>query len=421
MAVWTASVLSRNAGPGSAGSLAESVVARQFQQLADANEVLQQELSRCYERLNVVLEISETSSAFDDPGMIEATLLSRYSSALNTAALLLDRLDHCAQVRLEHSDDSSLIVAPGQVRARLAGDIEAVRRTRRVCRLDRAEAARRGLGAYHAMLSALQDDTAQPHVVIALRRGEQPAFDDADQLASETVLVYGGHILRNARMVRRLQHVSLETVGALANAIEARDKYTGGHSERVGWLTVMTGMALDLPASQLQMLEWSGLLHDVGKIGIPEHILNKPGELTPAEFEQIKRHPRLGYDVLHPVSSLKPVLDAVLYHHENYDGSGYPEGQRGEEIPLLARILHVADIFDALTSTRAYRRGLGVEQALDLLAEGAGRITDPAVTAAFVDAFSHYLRTQPEEFARRFPHLAEAAAAGSGHEAALRE
>jgi HD-GYP domain-containing protein (c-di-GMP phosphodiesterase class II) len=153
------------------------------------------------------------------------------------------------------------------------------------------------------------------------------------------------------------------------------------------------------------MLEWSGLLHDVGKLGIPEHILNKPGDLTAEEFEQIKRHPRLGYDVLRPISSLKPVLDAVLFHHEDYDGSGYPEGLSGERIPLLARILHVADIFDALTSTRSYRAGLGVDQALDLLAQKAGRITDPAVTAAFIDAFRHYMRTQPEEFALRFPHL----------------
>jgi HD-GYP domain-containing protein (c-di-GMP phosphodiesterase class II) len=242
-------------------------------------------------------------------------------------------------------------------------------------------------------------------VVIALRSGQQPPFGSGEQLASEAVLIYGGHILRNVRMVQRLQWAALETVGALANAIEARDRYTRGHSDRVSWLASLVGEALGLPADELQMLEWAGLLHDVGKIGIPEHILNKPGELTAAEFEQIKRHPRLGYEVLRPVSSLQPVLDAVLYHHENHDGSGYPEGLRGEQVPLSARILHVVDIFDALASTRSYRAGLSTDDALSVLARGAGSVTDPAVTTAFIAAVRHNREVQPEDFRRRFGRL----------------
>lgn len=397
--------LTWQAGPSPTDSPTGNYILKQFQQLADANEDLRHQLTRAYDRLNLVLEISEKSSSLEDPAAMEADLLSRYANTLDAAALLLDCEDCCVQVHVGDTGSRPLVVAPNQVRSRLVNEIDAVRRTRRACHLTLPRESQGGLGDLHALLSPLQEDLQQPHVVIALRRGRQAPFSHDDQLASETMLVYGGHILRNILMVQRLQQVSLETVGALANAIEARDNYTGGHSERVGWLATLTGSALGLPPGDLQILESSGLLHDVGKIGIPEHILNKPGELTPEEFRQIKRHPRLGYDVLRPVSSLKPVLDAVLYHHENHDGSGYPEGLTGEEIPLPARILHVVDIFDALTSTRSYRERLGIDQALELLAKGSGQTTDPAVTSAFIRAFRDYQHSEPEECRQRFAHL----------------
>jgi len=391
-------------GHGASDSPYLGPVIRQFQRLAEANESLRHELSLCHDRLNVVLEISENFSSFEDPAAIEAALLSRYAATLDAAALLLDRGGRCREVPVGRGKTGALASAPDRVRARLASEIDVVRRTRRACRLSLPEATQRGIGEVHLLLSALQGSPEEPHVVIALRAAQQPPFDSADRLASETVLTYGGHILRNVQMVQRLQQVSLETVGALANAIEARDNYTRGHSERVGWLATLTGKALQLPERELQRLEWAGLLHDVGKIGIPEQILNKPGELTADEFEQIKQHPRLGYEVLRPVSSLEPVLDAVLYHHENHDGSGYPEGLRGEQIPLSARILHTADIFDALTSTRSYRAGLVVEQALEVLAIGAGRVTESTVTKTFITALRHYVRTEPADVRRRLVH-----------------
>jgi HD-GYP domain-containing protein (c-di-GMP phosphodiesterase class II) len=387
---------------GSTDSSAAGYITRQFQQLVHANEALQNEVSRCHDRLNVVLEISEHSAAFKDPGAIEAALLGRYAGTLGAAALLLDRDGCCAQVRVGEAGTPPLGIAPGRIHAALAAEIETVRRTRHARCLSSSETQQRGLGDIQVLLGALQEDAEQPQVVIAIRGAEQPPFNRDDQLASETVLTYGGHIRHNVLMVQRLQQASLETVGALANAIEARDKYTHGHSQRVGALAVLTGQALDLPAGELQTLEWSGLLHDVGKIGIPEHILNKPGDLTADEFEQVKQHPRLGYNVLRPVSGLKPVLDAVLYHHENYDGSGYPLGLSAEDIPVAARILHVVDIFDALTSSRAYRQRLGVDEALELLEAEKRRITDPVITAAFINALNQLRRSQPEEFMRRF-------------------
>ena len=202
-----------------------------------------------------------------------------------------------------------------------------------------------------------------------------------------------------------LERSMLEAVASLAKAVEARDRYTGGHCERVGWLAGLAGRALGLPPDELQMLEWAGLLHDIGKIGVPEEVLNKPGPLTDAEFAIIKRHPRMGYEVLRPLSGLGPVLDAVLYHHENHDGSGYPEGLAGMRIPPSARILHVVDIFDALTSTRSYRRGVSVDEAVGVLRAGSGTVTEPRVTAAFVRALERLMREQPAAFCRRFAHL----------------
>jgi len=213
-------------------------------------------------------------------------------------------------------------------------------------------------------------------------------------------------VLANVLMVRRLQETAVETVRALANAIDAKDNYTCGHSERVGWLARLTGAALGLSQSELELLEWAGILHDVGKIGIAEAILNKPGRLTEAEFAEMKRHPRLSYDVLKPVAQLGPVLEGVLYHHENWDGSGYPEGLSGERIPLSARIIRVVDTFDALTSTRSYREGFGIAHAFDILREEAGRSTDPHVTHVFITTFQGYVRHQPEDFRRRFAHIA---------------
>lgn len=382
----------------------DSDVLTQFQRLAADNESLRLELMRAYERLNVVLEISRDGSSFGNPADLKADLLNRYATTL-AAVVLIDDGNACRCAANDFVAGEELGLDPEILRTKLNEEITTVRNESRALILNSDELENRGIVPLHLLLSPLQAESKAPHVIIAARHARQRPFDANDRIASETMLVYGGHIFRNTLILQHLKHASLETVGALANAIEARDHYTGGHSERVGWLAVLTGKALDMSDDELQMLEWSGLLHDVGKIGIPEHILNKPGSLTADEFDHIKRHPRLGYDVLRPISSLEPVLQAVLYHHENWDGTGYPEGLKQDQIPLTARILHVVDIFDALTSTRSYRRRLSVDLALQMLAEGAGRETDPRVTHVFIEAFRTYAKDRPQEYAERFSHL----------------
>src|SRR2546430_5970732 len=177
-----------------------------------------------------------------------------------------------------------------------------------------------------------------------------------------------------------LEHA--ESIAALAAAVEAKDENTRGHNTRVAELAVRIGRAMELPTDQLRTLARAGLLHDVGKIGIPDAILNKPGPLDADEWIAIKRHPHLGHEILLRVPSLHREAEIVIAHHERIDGSGYPRGLRGEQIPLEARILAVADTYDVLISNRPYRQAFDNERAVRILREESGtHLWEPAVRA----------------------------------------
>jgi HD-GYP domain-containing protein (c-di-GMP phosphodiesterase class II) len=174
----------------------------------------------------------------------------------------------------------------------------------------------------------------------------------------------------------------VETIRALAAAVEARDENTEGHNVRVAELAVRIGRELELPHDTLRVLARSGLLHDVGKIGIPDAILSKPGPLTPDEWVTIKLHPQKGRDILRRVNRLSRESEIVIAHHERIDGAGYPRGLRGEDIPLEARIVAVADTYDVLVSNRPYRKARGQDQAIRILREESGtHLWPPAVEA----------------------------------------
>jgi putative nucleotidyltransferase with HDIG domain len=178
----------------------------------------------------------------------------------------------------------------------------------------------------------------------------------------------------------------LGAVRALAAALDARDPYTAGHSERVSHFAVAMGEELKLAADQLETLRLGALLHDIGKIGVPDEVLQKPGVLSAAEFESIKTHPVAGARILRSIPFLAPHIPIVELHHERPDGLGYPYGLRGEAIPLAARIVHVADAFDAMTSARAYRSGRIPVEAIAELRKCSGTDFDGAAVEALIAA-----------------------------------
>jgi len=173
----------------------------------------------------------------------------------------------------------------------------------------------------------------------------------------------------NASLLESEQLV-LGTLRAMSNAIEARDPYTHGHSERVGNVGYQIALRLHLSEVSCQEIYLAGVLHDIGKIGIPDHVLLKPGKLEPDEFAIIRKHPEIGHRILEELGKLKFALPGVLYHHERIDGTGYPHNLVGEEIPLMARILAVSDAYDAMTSSRVYRTAMGQQRAVDILRSG---------------------------------------------------
>jgi len=189
------------------------------------------------------------------------------------------------------------------------------------------------------------------------------------------------------RLYEDLRSTYMRTIKVLAEAIDARDHYTHSHSENVARIAKAIAHEMRLSAKDMEMLEEASELHDLGKIGIEDSILTKPSGLTPAEWEQIKRHPLIGAQILEPLTFLNTVIDMVRQHHEHYDGTGYPEGRKGEDILLGARILHLADAYESMRSARSYRKiPFSREEAVMEIRNNSGTQFDPKVVEAFLRA-----------------------------------
>lgn len=190
-----------------------------------------------------------------------------------------------------------------------------------------------------------------------------------------------------------------DIIECLAAALEAKDLYTSGHSSRVGDMSFDLGRAMGIKGLELENIHISAHLHDIGKMGIPENILNKRGKLLPHEWAQIRTHPEIGYKILTKSKGLQKIAEIVLYHHERWDGGGYPEGLQGDKIPLGSRIIAVTDAIDAITSLRPYRKAMSWEQAWDEVLLNKGEQFDPLV----VDAAEHLWKGWQD----RWPRLSE--------------
>ncbi|MFC7687491.1 HD-GYP domain-containing protein [Ureibacillus sp. GCM10028918] len=191
------------------------------------------------------------------------------------------------------------------------------------------------------------------------------------------------------KYVQKVEQDNLELTTALANTLDSRDPYTLHHSENVAEYAVQIAEKMNLPQASCEIIRKGALLHDIGKIGIPEDILGKKGKLNDAEYEIIKSHPTLGHNMIKHIGDFHKngILDIVLYHHERYDGRGYPTGLKGNEIPLFARIVAIADTFDAMTTKRVYRDEFDLEYALDEIRKNKGIQFDPEIVDVFLSLF----------------------------------
>ena len=190
--------------------------------------------------------------------------------------------------------------------------------------------------------------------------------------------------IENSYLYNNLQKHYIETVESFAQALEAKDSYTHGHSRQVSLYANLIARQLDFSGSELAALQQAAILHDIGKIGISDAILSSRGKLTDSELEEIRQHPLKGRNIVEPISSLAEIAEVVYYHHEHWDGNGYPEGLSAHAIPLMSRIIGIADAFDAMTSARSYRLPLSIKAALLELRREAGQQFDPALVEIFI-------------------------------------
>jgi|GEM_PF-3770178 len=247
--------------------------------------------------------------------------------------------------------------------------------------------------------SALQDRSIRSELAVPLKAGGElmgvlslanPApgrFAQVEERFLGSVASHLSHAAANLRNQKRLRDAFLGTITALANMVEGKDDYTGGHCQRLAEMALAIGIRLGFDEERLNTLTYAAILHDIGKVAIPDAILNKPGQLTPKEYRILQEHPVIGRQLLEKIDLLRAAAPIVEQHHERWDGRGYPHGLKDEEILLEARIITVVDAFDAMTTTRPYRRALPKSEAVSQLREGAGSQFDPEV----VDVFLNYV------------------------------
>ena len=221
--------------------------------------------------------------------------------------------------------------------------------------------------------------------VVALVREETSTLYREQDL--QLLGVFASHTataLHNAQLYSRLKVLNRDVIRSFAQAVEVKDLYTRGHSERVADYACRLGRELGLSGKELERLHIAGMLHDIGKIGIPDHILNKPGALLPDEYEVMKRHSFMGREILGQVGAMSDVTDIIYHHHERMDGLGYPDGMMGDQIPALARIVCLADSYEAMSSNRAYRQALPLDKVLYALDRGSGSQWDKDMTLVWM-------------------------------------
>jgi HD-GYP domain-containing protein (c-di-GMP phosphodiesterase class II) len=238
-------------------------------------------------------------------------------------------------------------------------------------------------------------------VIMVERNKQGKAFSTLDQEILTTLAEQAVVALRNAQMYETQERVTWGTIKSLSGILDGMDSYSlhgASHRQILADVALAIAQGLGVPSSQQRPLHYAALLHDAGRVGIPEEILRKPSKLEPAEFAKVKEHPIKGARLLQPLEILEPAIPIILHHHERYDGTGYPMGLKKEAIPLGARILAVANAFEAMVCERPYRQAVSISKAAEEISSHAGTQFDPKVVSAFLELVRS---KQLEEIVRR--------------------
>ncbi|MGE0479784.1 MAG: HD-GYP domain-containing protein [Phycisphaerae bacterium] len=353
-------------------------------------------LVECYAELNLLYNVMTDVASCTDQRQIARRIVDETARALHCGRVSLLLLDENAErftLVASHGLPGALHDVTIPVRGSIAGravtgdDGVFVRDI-----VDAPELAGMSRGSYDSRAFAvirvpLQARGRALGVLCVTERAGPAEFNARDRKLLEAISALGASALMNCRLHAAMERQVIGTIEALASAVDAKDHYTHHHSRRVAELCLAMARRLDLDGSISEReIELAALLHDAGKIGVPDAILAKTGPLSREEYEVVKSHARLGAEIIGRAEGMQRVADAILHHHERYDGAGYPDGLAGDAIPIAARLIAVADAFDCLTTDRPYHQGIGADAALAELQRSAGAHFDPTVVAAFAAA-----------------------------------
>ena len=353
-------------------------------------EDLSSEVVRVYEELSLIYSLSSKLGSELDINTICRQVVEEISRVLGVrtiALMLLDDGNGTLSIQYRRAEDRE---PAGDARIEASAEPFVRIFEKKSCAVipDAASATGLPFTSPEALCVPLVTDNRNIGMLIAGDKASGKEFRSQEIKLLDALSGEIAAAIKKAQLYERINKLFMNTVEALASAIDAKDPYTYGHSRRVAQISEAICRELGLPGEEIRSIELAALLHDIGKIGTPEHILRKPGRLQPQEMEIVKEHPLQGAHILSTIDELQEVTAWIMHHHERYDGTGYPGRLKGKAIPLEARVITVADSFDAIVSARPYKKGLSVADALAELKRCEGSQFDPEV----VESLGSFIR-----------------------------